>query len=84
MRDPLVELGIAVVGQAIRDWRLESKSHNWKPSKRNQRIKEITQFFNSSYAQLLLTPVDADAKALLEKLLDENKRKREEYEKSFR
>lgn len=84
MHDPLIELGIAVVGQAVRDWRRESKAYNWKPSKRNKRIVSIKRFLNSGYAQLLLTPVDADAKTLLEKLMNENKKKREEYEKTFR
>lgn len=84
MRDPIIELGIAVVGQAVRDWRCESKAYNWKPGQNNPRIKEITDFLNDGFAQLLLNDVDVDAKDLLEKLVEENKKGREEYEKRFR
>lgn len=77
MRDSFVELGIGVVGQAVRDWRLESKACNHRISK-NGRIKEITLFLRSDLASLILNAIDMDANVLLENLKKESARKRSE------
>lgn len=75
MRDSFVELGIGVIGQAVRDWRLESKACNHRISK-NGRIKEITLFLRSELASLILNAIDMDANVLLENLKKESARKR--------
>ena len=83
MRDPYVELGVGIIGQAIRDWRLESEKCCWKPEKDNPKLLEITNFLLGDFAQLCLSQVDIDPIVILQKLRDENVRKREEHERGL-
>lgn len=81
MRDPIVELGIGIMGQAIRDWRLESKAHNYKL--KTAEMKKIDQFLRGDLANLIGQQLDLDPKVLLKNLKKENRRKWLEYEKAL-
>ena len=80
MREPLVELGIGIFGQAIRDWRLESKAHNYKL--KTAEMKKIEKFFKGDLANLIGQQVDIDPKQVLRNLKKENRKRWLEYEKS--
>jgi len=80
MREPYIELGIAIVGQAIRDWRLESKACNHKLGK-SAEAKKITAFLKSDLAQFICSQMDLESQVLLENLRKESAEMRSEYEK---
>lgn len=80
MREPYIELGIGIIGQAIRDWRLESKAHNYKMKTANMR--KIESFMASDFAHLLCNQIDIDPKILMENLKKENRKKWLEYERA--
>lgn len=80
MRDPYIELGIGVFGQAIRDWRLESKVYNYKL--KTAEMKKIEKFFKGDFANLIGQQVDIDPKVILKNLKRENRQRWLEYEKS--
>ena len=83
MREPYVELGIAIIGQAIRDWRLESKALNYD-TRGNAHIKKIASFLESDFAEVCLSQVDLKGKVLLERLQNENKVRRKALEEGRR
>ena len=83
MRDPYIELGIGIIGQAIRDWRLESKACAWKKENNSQELHKIKKFLNGELAQLCLISLDMDAKELLKRLQAENSEKREQHERGY-
>lgn len=80
MRDPYIELGIGVFGQAIRDWRLESKVYNYKL--KTAEMKKIEKFFKGDFANLIGQQVDIDPKVVLKNLKRENRQKWLQYEKA--
>lgn len=83
MREPYVELGIAIIGQAIRDWRLESKALNYD-TRGNTHIRKIASFLESDFAEVCLSQVDLKGKILLERLQNENEVRRKELEEGRR
>ncbi len=80
MRDPYIELGIGVFGQAIRDWRLESKVYNYKL--KTAEMKKIEKFFKGDFANLSGQQVDIDPKVILKNLKRENRQMWLQYEKA--
>lgn len=83
MREPYVELGIAIIGQAIRDWRLESKALNYD-TRGNTYIRNIASFLESDFAEVCLSQVDLKGKILLERLQNENEVRRKKLEEGRR
>ena len=79
MRDPYVELGIGIIGQAVRDWRLWSEIVGWK-EERDPRLRMIEDFFHGELASLCLHEIDLEPKIILEKLRKENAEKRKLHE----
>lgn len=80
MRDPYIELGIGVFGQAIRDWRLESKAHNY--NLKTAEMKKIDEFLKGELANLIGQQLDLDPKVILKNLKKENKQKWLERERA--
>ena len=80
MRDPFVELGIGIIGQCIRDWRLESKAYNHKIS-RSSEIRKISHFLKSDFANIICSQIDLDPKILLQNLRKESTKNWLEFEK---
>lgn len=80
MREPYIELGIGIIGQAIRDWRRESESHNFKLKTEN--MKNIERFLKGELANLICQQIDLEPKVLLKNLKKENRQKWLEYEKA--
>ena len=78
MREPYVELGLAVVGRAILDWREYSRDVAWDTPK-SGKLKMIEDFFNGELAELCLSQVDIEPKVILENLKEENLQKRIEH-----
>ena len=83
MREPYVELGIAIIGQAIRDWRLESKALKYD-TRGDTYIRNIASFLESDFAEVCLSQVDLKGKVLLERLQNENKVRRKALEEGRR
>ncbi len=83
MREPYVELGIAIIGQAIRDWIRESEARNYN-TRGNVDIRGITRFLKSDFADVCLSQVDLKSSVLLERLQNENKARRKELEEGRR
>ena len=77
MRDPYVELGIAIIGQAIRDWRNESEATMWQEEE-TPRLKTIARFFEGELAYICTSQVSMDPKIILENLRKENVERRKE------
>ena len=75
MREPYVELGLAIVGRAICDWRDYSEDVGWN-TKKSPKLKMIADFLNGELADLCLSQVDLNPKNLLQNLRDENVEKR--------
>ena len=75
MREPYVELGIAIVGQAIRDWKKESESCNYI-TKNNARLRKIGRFLKGDIARICMAQIDVDPVSILENLEKENTEKR--------
>jgi hypothetical protein len=73
-------LGIGVFGQAIRDWRLESKVYNYKL--KTAEMKKIEKFFKGDFANLIGQQVDIDPKVILKNLKRENRQMWLQYEKA--
>ena len=71
MRDPYVELGLAIVGQAIRDWRLESKALEYRTDD-TPFLRKIEKFLNGELADACLGLVEIDPKVVLQNLRYEN------------
>ena len=77
MRDPYVELGLGIIGQAIRDWRNESESAMY-PEDETPYLQKIAKFFNGELCYICASQVDIDPKVILENLRKENVEKRKE------
>lgn len=75
MREPYVELGIAIVGQAIRDWKKESEACNYI-TKDNARLRKIANFLKGDLAKICMEQIDVDPVSILENLEKENTEKR--------
>ena len=75
MREPYVELGIAIVGQAIRDWKKESESCRYI-TKNNARLRKIGRFLKGDIARICMEQIDVDPVSILENLEKENTEKR--------
>lgn len=77
MREPYTELGIAIIGRAILDWRLESECVAWKTD--SPRLARLKRFFGGELAFLCLDQINLSPNALMDKQIEENEEKRYQH-----
>ena len=83
--DPYYNLAIAVVIQAIQDWRVYSDfetSGKWessRPALSGVSLEELESFFLSRWCEDLLSRTDLNGDWILRRLKDENKRKQKDF-----